>query len=114
MTIGPTMPARSADDWQNALQSDDTAEVLSALIWLGGLHWDGQAPPYDEDKAEAEKVSALCSRDGVRQKLMELSHSTNLWVQMAAQATLKDDPKRRRVLMNRRNRTTACSGRANR
>ena len=59
MTIGPSIRGRSADDWEKALRSTDTAEVMSALIWLGGLHWSGQPAPYDEDKSESEEVSSL-------------------------------------------------------
>ena len=91
LTIGPLMPERSADDWQKALLSDDTAEVMSALIWFGGSHWSGQAPPYDEDKPEAEKVSALRAREGVQKIIIELTHSPNQWIQIAAEAALKNN-----------------------
>lgn len=91
LTIGPLIWERSADDWQKALQSDDPAEVMSALIWFGGFHWDGQASPYDEDKPEAEKVAALRSREDVLQRIMELTHSPNQWVQTAAEAALKNN-----------------------
>ena len=52
--VGPLLSQRTADDWEAALNSDDTAEVTSALIWLGGLHWTNQPLPYE--KLEAQKV----------------------------------------------------------
>jgi hypothetical protein len=84
MTVGPKMPQRSADEWEAALNSNDTAEVTSALIWLGGRHWKDQAPPYDEDKIEAEKVSTLLVRDSVKKRLNDLAQSNDFWVQVAA------------------------------
>ena len=89
-TIGPKI-CRSADEWEKALRSDDQAEVLSALVWLGGHHWDGALPPYDEDRADAEKVSSLLSRDEVVQRLKELSQSENTRIASAAQSALKNE-----------------------
>lgn len=88
LTIGPLLMQRTVDDWETALNSKDTAEVTSALIWLGGLHWDGQAPPYDEDKPEAEKVSKLLSRDSVKKRLSALANSEDMWVQVTAKHVL--------------------------
>ena len=84
VTIGPQLQ-RSVEDWEKALHSDDEAEVLTALLWLGGYHWDGLPAPYDEDKGESEKVSILSSREPIRKRLFELSQSKNFWIQAAAQ-----------------------------
>lgn len=89
-TIGPLV-SRSADDWEKALGSVHEAEVLSALLWLGGHHWNGQPPPYNQDEAEAEKVSSLRSRDAVRERLIALSESDNWWLQSAAKSALESD-----------------------
>ncbi|HXQ70752.1 MAG TPA: hypothetical protein VN844_09705 [Pyrinomonadaceae bacterium] len=87
-TIGPLLN-RSADDWEKALGSVHEAEVLSALLWLGGDHWNGQPPPYNEDEAEAKKVSSLRSRDAVRKRLLALSESDNWWIKPAATSALE-------------------------
>jgi hypothetical protein len=88
LTIGPLLSQRTVNDWETALNSKDTAEVTSALIWLGGSHWNGQAPPYDEDKREAEKVSTLLSRDSVKKRLTDLANSEVRWVQITAKRVL--------------------------
>lgn len=84
LTVGPQLQ-RSVDEWEKALHSANDAEVLTALLWLGGYHWDGQPAPYDKDKGEAEKVSILSSREQVRKRLFELSQSKNLWIKAATQ-----------------------------
>lgn len=84
MTIGPQIQ-HSVDEWEKALHSDDDVEVLTALLWLGGHHWEGEPAPYDEDKGEAEKVSVLLSREQVRKRLFELSQSENFWIKAAVQ-----------------------------
>lgn len=87
MTFGPQVE-RSVEEWDKALHSSDEAEVLTALLWLGGLHWNGQPAPYDSDKGEAEKVRALWSRELVRKRVLELEQSGNLWIKgMALSAT---------------------------
>jgi hypothetical protein len=89
MTIGPRLN-HSADEWERELQSTDDARVLSALTWLGGGHWDGQGPPYDEDRPDAEKITNLRSRESVRQRLAGLTKSPNYFIRTVAQAILKD------------------------
>jgi hypothetical protein len=89
MTIGPRLNL-SADEWERELQSTDNARVLSALIWLGGYHWDGQAPPYDEDRPDAEKVTNLRGRESVRRRLADLTKSPNYYIRVVAEATVKD------------------------
>jgi len=84
MTVGPRVQ-RSVDEWEKALHSADDVEVLTALLWLGGHHWEGQPAPYDEDKSEAEKVSVSLSSEQVRKRLFELSQSKNFWIKAAVQ-----------------------------
>lgn len=84
MTVGPQIQ-RSVDEWEKALNSADDVDVLTALLWLGGVHWNGLPAPYDVDKDEAEKVSILSSREPVRKRLFELSQSKNYWIKAAAQ-----------------------------
>ena len=88
MTIGPRLNL-SADEWERELQSTDDARVLSALIWLRGYHWGGQAPPYDEDRPDGEKVTTLYARESVRRRLADLKNSTNFYIKQAAEAIAK-------------------------
>jgi hypothetical protein len=88
LTVGPVLSQRTPDDWEAALNSNDIAQVTSALIWLGGAHWNGQAPPYDEDKPEAQKVSALLVRDSVKKRINDLTKSDVPWVNIAAKSVL--------------------------
>ncbi len=89
MTIGPRV-VRSVDEWEKVLSSANSAEILSALVWLGGSHWTDIPSPYD-DKVEAEKAHALRSRGGVRKRLGELSQSDNPWIKTAAQSVLENN-----------------------
>jgi hypothetical protein len=88
LTVGPRLNL-SAGDWEADLQSTDDARVLSALIWLGGDHWNGQEAPYDEDRADAEKVTSLRARDSVRRRLADLTNSKNYFIKNTAEAIAK-------------------------
>lgn len=89
LTIGPRVNL-SADDWEKELQSTDDARVMSALTWLGGFHWNGQEPPYDEDRPDGEKVTNLRARESVRRRLADLANSTNYFIRLTAEAILKE------------------------
>jgi hypothetical protein len=88
LTIGPRLNF-SADDWERDLQSTDDARVLSALTWLGGGHWEGQEPPYDEDRPDGEKVKDLRARESVRRRLADLTNSDNYFIKRSAEAIAK-------------------------
>lgn len=90
LTIGPRINL-SADEWEADLQSTDDARVLSALTWLGGSHWSGQEPPYDDDRANGEKVTKLRARESVSRRLAELTNSPNYFVKRAADAIVKGE-----------------------
>jgi hypothetical protein len=51
----------------------------------------GQAPPCDEGKRDAEKVSTLLSRDSVKKRLNDLANSEVPWVQITAKRALDPD-----------------------
>jgi len=89
LTIGPRLTL-SADEWEADLQSHDDARVLSALTWLRGQHWNGEEPPYDKDRTDAEKVTDLLGRESVRRRLADLTNSTNYLVKATAEAILKN------------------------
>jgi hypothetical protein len=64
-TIGPKMPERGPQDWEASLSSEDPAEVLWALGWLGGEH----GPPLPK-------------------RVAELTSSSNPWIAEAAKAAV--------------------------
>jgi hypothetical protein len=86
--IGPKLPARTADEWEDLLLSAKSAEVLESLMWIGGNHdtlperWPGY---LSKEEAEAAKfVAAVRGRPNVKRRIGELSHSDDAWVREAA------------------------------
>lgn len=79
--IGP-MIERSADEWEEALESSDTVEILSALMWLSGSHSDIYAAK--EDNPDERKFLTVSARASVQKRLAELSESDNFWIRSAA------------------------------
>ena len=91
-TIGFVQTGRSADDWQETLVSNDLAEVLATLTWLGGGHLNpGEAEPnyMHEDLSEARVVEEVRARTAVKAAVNGLKHSQNRWIREAATATAK-------------------------
>ena len=74
-SIGPLI-LRSSDEWEKLLNSSNTAEVLSALVWLNGNH--------------AEDVPSPSERAPVHKRLRELSQSENPWIASAAKSVLEN------------------------
>ncbi len=88
-TFGPTITGRTAAEWELALESLDEAEVLAALVWVGGEHWDPRehSPDYKhEEMSEARLADEVRSLDGVKARLGELVRSENAWVRGAAES----------------------------
>jgi len=88
--IGPSFPELSVADWERALNSSNTVEVMAALVWLGRTNRDGPWQNPDA-KAEAAKVQQLRSSGSVHKRLLELSQSEDWWVQAEAKAASKND-----------------------
>jgi hypothetical protein len=92
-TIGPDVPKRTAEEWEQALASAEPMVVLEALTWLGGEHReDLSAKPQNfviEDVETAKLFAAVRQRPGVRKALDGLSRSKNQWIQQAAKLTLE-------------------------
>jgi hypothetical protein len=91
-TIGFVQTGRSPDDWQEALVSNDVAEVLATLTWLGGEHLNPREaePNYmHEDLSEARVVEEVRARPAVKAAVNALKHSQNRWIREAATATAK-------------------------
>lgn len=88
--IGLTQTGRSAADWQEALLSNDLAEVLATLTWLGGWHWNikngDESAYWHEEPAEARLVEEVRARPAVRKAVNALKDSDNPWVRDAARA----------------------------
>jgi hypothetical protein len=88
-TIGPKIPRRNAADWEASLSSTDPAEVLWALVWIGGRHADTSAfsPGVRlETPEDAKAVAEVRQRPGVQKRIAELTLSSNPWIREAAQA----------------------------
>jgi hypothetical protein len=89
-TIGFTPIGRSVSDWAKALESNDVAEVLAALTWLGGLHLDvdsiGDEEPanWHEYISEAHLAETTRCHSGVIAAVNALKKSDNPWVRDAA------------------------------
>src|SRR5215813_8117508 len=89
--IGPSFLERSGKDWERALNSANTVEVMAALVWLGRTDPGGPGQDSDDAKAETAKAQQLRSSESVRKRLLELSQSEDWWVQAEAKAALKND-----------------------
>ena len=88
LAIGPPLPQRSPEEWARALMSADPAQVLRALMWLGGRHLDPQRqlPPYmHQAPAESRLVTEIRSREDVRRRVETLKSSDNAWLREAAE-----------------------------
>lgn len=89
-TIGDTQTGRSAEDWQKSLESNDVAEVLATLTWLGGHHRDikegGEPATWHEELSEARIVAAVRRRPAAKAAVKALENSDNAWVRDAARA----------------------------
>lgn len=91
-TIGYTLNGRSAKEWEKALESNDTAEILATLTWLGGINWNPQNPSPEyapEEMSEARLADDVRSREGVKIELRRLMQSENMWVKSAANLAAK-------------------------
>lgn len=88
-TIGFTDVGRSAEDLEKSLISEDTAQSLATLTWLGGDHLDpqmGEPGYYHEDLSEARLVEEVRARPAVKKLVNALKDSRNKWVREAARS----------------------------
>lgn len=91
-TIGPVVPTRTADEWEQALHSEKVPIVLEALMWVGGIHRVDLAPSRDHflESIESAKLhAAVNASPGVRRSIQELTESENLWINRAAKSALE-------------------------
>jgi hypothetical protein len=87
-TIGPSVPKRTAEEWEAALRSREPSEVLRTLVWLGGSHSD---PPIRDAKhinvegfEDASLALEVRARPGVQVAVEALTRSEDRWVREAA------------------------------
>jgi HEAT repeat protein len=74
--------AHTVEQWSALLQSKDKADVLSALIFLGGMHVEKQIPPYEGKYVGLFRE--LIGSERIRELIERLSNSDNEWVRQAA------------------------------
>ena len=97
-TMGPRVPERTPEEWESSLRSNNPAEVLWALTWIGGKRWDlkiptqvgsdGYTEPMPDVRKNSESVVSVCQRPGVQQRLKELRGSGSKWMMEAAELAL--------------------------
>jgi hypothetical protein len=96
-TIGPRIPDRTSEEWEETLRSTNPGEVLAALTWIGGKHWDLKIPHVWSDghsdlspevRKNAELVTGVRLRPSVQQRLIELRDSGSRWMKEAAELAL--------------------------
>jgi hypothetical protein len=115
-SVGPPVPARTADEWARALASEDKVEVLEALVWVGGQRETAEELKEEQEAerryeaaypdakggpsfatldecpgalAEAALYAEVRARADVRALLEKLSKSEDVWVRQAAELALK-------------------------
>jgi hypothetical protein len=96
-TIGLTRFGLSAENWEEMLRSNDRAEVLAALTWIGGVHLDvsEREPDYiHEEITEALVAADLQSRENVKTVVKQLSRSDHQWIRNAARLTAESSSDR--------------------
>lgn len=90
--IGLNRTKRSTNEWQSKLESNDKAEILSALSWLNGIHWNPakqQTENFYEDINEAKTVEEIRTREIVKEKINKMLQSENIWLKDAARLAME-------------------------
>lgn len=86
--IGVVPDANGVDDWLKLLESTDRADVLSALMFLGGRHLaepERRLPPDPKESKYAELFQQLAGDPRILAKVERLRQSDNPWVREAAE-----------------------------
>jgi hypothetical protein len=84
--LGPGLPDRTPEGWEESLASPNVAEVLRTLMWLGGRH--GMRSRSGAVRGDAEHFDDVRRRPGVAQKVAELTRAPHPWVAEAAKAVV--------------------------
>jgi len=86
--IGPEPPLRTPEAWERRLFSENLAEILEVLLWLGGIHAEpvmGRAGYPTESPHQIEMFQETARRPGVRARLRELARHPHPWIAHAAE-----------------------------
>jgi hypothetical protein len=96
--IGPAVPKRTVEQWQQLLHSKQAGEVLEALVWLSGSHLPSNQPRERgvsrESVEDAKRFEEVRDAAGTKKRLEELRKSDNPWIRQAAELAstpIKDD-----------------------
>jgi hypothetical protein len=84
--LGPGLPDRTPEAWEESLSSSNLGEVLRTLMWLGGRH--GVVRLAGSDRTDADHFDDVRRRPGVARKVAELTRSSHPWVAEAARAVV--------------------------
>jgi hypothetical protein len=85
--IGVVPNASTVEQWANMLESQDKANVLSALMFLGGRHITEPQRHFATEPQESKYAALfqeLVRSPRVRELIERLSNSENTWVKQAA------------------------------
>ncbi len=88
--IGPRVPDRTPQEWEQALLSNDPAEILRSLVWLGGWHVRRGTPEHrvsGESRAGAELADRVLHRPLIQRRVcaeLQNSAGSNPWIRQAA------------------------------
>jgi hypothetical protein len=85
--IGPIPDAISIEDWRALLESSEPSEVLSALVFLGGKHFERN--PFPENIAHESSAQVQHYKDAIGDQqiwalITKLESSGNKWIREAA------------------------------
>jgi hypothetical protein len=82
--IGLVPHATTVDEWFAVLGSENTVEVTSALLFLGGTHVDGTDRTLKLQHGYADAVQQMLGTGRMREVIERLRNSKNEWVSQAA------------------------------
>jgi hypothetical protein len=97
--IGLIPSGHSVEDWARLLQSKDKADVLSALVFLGGRHLDEKERmilPGAHESSYAALFEQLINAPSIHDLIVELTNSGTPWIREAAILAARD-PRQRRL-----------------
>ena len=80
--IGVVPEAHTVEEWAGLLESKDKADVLSALVFLGGRHID--VGPWPSESKYAGLWRQLTGSRRIRESIELLSRSGSDWIRQAA------------------------------
>ncbi len=85
--IGIVPAGNTEEEWASMLESADRADVLSALVFLGGRHITEPRRRFAPEPAESKYAGLFQQLAGspcIRELIARLSHSENEWIRQAA------------------------------